>query len=253
MRVLVPPDYDSRENWDRHYPVLYLNDGQNLFDSTTSTLNAAEWQVDETVAALVASNDLPPMIVVGIDNAGRRGRFKEYFPWLDEYLDPPEPDPQGDRYPQFLVDEVLPFVEQRYRVRRDAAGRGIGGSSAGALAALIAVMRRPDTFSRLLIESPSLYVANARVLDEACSVSVWPEMIYLGTGTNERGAGHCDPAVEHEDELVHDLRRFRDILLRNGVDSIRVRLVVEPCAVHTEGAWAARLPGALRFLYASHN
>ena len=115
LRVLVPPGYDAAENRARRYPVLYLNDGQNLFDATTSVLNPMEWRVDETVHSVVTAGWIRPMIVVGIDNAGRRGRFREYFPYVDEYLRPPEPDPQGKRYPSFLVDEVIPFIEARYR------------------------------------------------------------------------------------------------------------------------------------------
>ena len=146
LRVLVPDGYDAAAQRERRYPVLYLNDGQNLFDAATAVLNPLEWRVDETLRDLTASATVPPMVVVGIDNAGRRNRFKEYFPWVDEFLSPPEPDPQGTRYPDFLVDEVLPFIEARYRVSRDAAGRGIGGSSAGALAAIYAVVTRPAVF-----------------------------------------------------------------------------------------------------------
>jgi predicted alpha/beta superfamily hydrolase len=249
LRVLLPPDYDAPANRTRRYPVLYLNDGQNLFDPTTSTLNPMEWRVDETVAALVAKNELPPIVVVGIDNAGRRGRFKEYFPWVDEYLSPPEPDPQGTRYPEFLVDEVLPFIESRYRVAREADGRGIGGSSAGALAALYAVARRPGTFGRLLVESPSIYVDDDHVLREAAAVKQWPARIYLGVGTNERGSATCDPHALEDPELVRDVRRLRQVLAGSGVTPDRIELRIAPCAVHDERAWADRLPHALTFLF----
>ena len=108
--------------------MLYLNDGQNLFDAATSTFTGREWRVDETVRELTAAGRIPPIVVVGIDHAGRRERFREYFPWVDRFLEPPEPDPQGARYPAFLVDEVIPFVEARYRVARDPEQRGVGGS-----------------------------------------------------------------------------------------------------------------------------
>jgi predicted alpha/beta superfamily hydrolase len=248
LRVLLPAGYDAPGNRTRRYPVLYLNDGQNLFDSTTSTLNPMEWRVDETVAGMVAKRELPPIIVVGIDNAGRRGRFKEYFPWRDEYLDPPEPDPQGKRYPEFLVDEVLPFIESRYRVAREPSGRGIGGSSAGALAAMYAVISRPGIFGRLLVESPSVYVDDYHVLRDALSVRQWPQRIYLGVGTNESGSATCDPAVE-DAELVTDVKRFRKVLIDAGVAARRIDLTITPCGVHNEQAWAARLPRALSFLF----
>src|SRR4051812_42215476 len=116
LRILLPSGYDAPDNQARRYPVLYLNDGQNLFDAATSTFTGREWRVDETVRDLIAAGRIPPIVVVGIDHAGRRERFREYFPWVDTFLDPPEPDPQGTRYPAFLVDEVIPFVEAQYRV-----------------------------------------------------------------------------------------------------------------------------------------
>ena len=249
LRVLLPKDYDAATNRSRHYPVLYFNDGQNLFDSTTAVLNPMEWRVDETVQQLELSGRITPIIVVGIDNAGRRNRFKEYFPYVDQYLRPPEPDPHGKRYPAFLLDEVVPFIEARYRVDRDPNSRGLGGSSAGALAALYTVVTRPGTFGRLLIESPSIYVDDSRILRDASGVSVWPERIYLGVGTNEGGRPDCDPNASTEPELVRDVRRLERLLRAGGVDSSRIKLVVAPCAVHNEAAWAARLPNALTFLF----
>ena len=253
LRVLLPDGYDAPENRDRRYPVLYLNDGQNLFDASTSVLNPMEWRVDETVHALVAGRTIPPMIVVGIDSAGRRARFKEYFPYVDQYLQPPEPNPQGKRYPAFLVDEVIPFIDDHYRVARDPAGRGIGGSSAGALAAIYAVVARPGVFGRLLVESPSIYVDEAHILRDASKVAAWPERIYLGAGTNESGQRTCDPNDRDEPELVSDVRRFERLLRDAHVDATRIHLTIVPCAVHDEAAWASRLPDALTFLYGGAN
>ena len=253
LRVLLPDGYDAPENRDRRYPVLYLNDGQNLFDASTSVLNPMEWRVDETVHALVAGRTIPPMIVVGIDSAGRRARFKEYFPYVDQYLQPPEPNPQGKRYPAFLVDEVIPFIDDHYRVARDPAGRGIGGSSAGALAAIYAVVARPGVFGRLLVESPSIYVDEAHILRDASNVAAWPERIYLGAGTNESGQRTCNPNDRDEPELVSDVRRFERLLRDAHVDATRIHLTIVPCAVHDEAAWASRLPDALTFLYGGAN
>jgi len=250
LRILLPSGYEAPENRGRRYPVLYLNDGQNLFDAATSTFTGREWCVDETVRALTAAGRIPPIVVVGIDHAGRRERFREYFPWVDTFLDPPEPDPQGARYPAFLVDEVIPFVEARYRVSRDPAQRGIGGSSAGGLAAINAVVARPGVFGRLLIESPSIYVDDAHILKNATGVTTWPSRIFLGAGTAEGPPRTCDPADGVEPEVVADLRRFAALLRSAGVADARVRLTVTPCATHDEAAWAGRLPDALAFLYA---
>ncbi len=101
IRVLVPPGYDQSVNRNKRYPVLYLNDGQNLFDLRTSEFNPMEWQVDEVVERLLTKRVIPPIIIVGIDCAGRRMRFNEYFPYADEFLSPPMPSPEGDKYPEF--------------------------------------------------------------------------------------------------------------------------------------------------------
>jgi predicted alpha/beta superfamily hydrolase len=249
LRVLVPRGYDAPENRDRRYPVLYLNDGQNLFDSATSTFNPMEWRVDESVDSLVAAGAIPPLIVVGIDNAGRGGRFHEYFPYVDAYLTPPDPDPQGRRYPEFLVDEVIPFIESRYRTMPGPAMRGLGGSSAGALAALYTAVARPGMFGRLLIESPSIYVDDARILREAESVGEWPARLYVGAGTNEGGQPECPTDAPDEPELVADVRRLERVLAGAGVHPTRIHVEITPCGEHHEGAWAARLPTALSFLY----
>jgi predicted alpha/beta superfamily hydrolase len=250
LRILLPSGYDAPENRDRRYPVLSLNDGQNLFDAATSTFTGREWRVDETVRELTAAGRIAPMIVVGIDHAGRRERFREYFPWVDAFLDPPERDPQGARYPAFLVDEVMPFVQARYRVVRDPKERGVGGSSAGGLAAINAVVTRPGVFGRLLVESPSIYVDDAHILKVAAGVTTWPSRIALGTGTAEGAPRACDPADKAEPEVVADLGRFAALLRRAGVADARIRLTVTPCATHDEDAWARRLPDALAFLYA---
>ena len=252
LRVLVPDGYDAEQNRERRYPVLYLNDGQNLFDATTSVLNPMEWRVDETVGELTSAGRIAPMIVVGIDNAGRRGRFKEYFPWVDQYLRPPEPDPQGSRYPEFVVDEVIPFIEARYRVAGDPRNRGLGGSSAGALAAIYAAIRRPGVFGRLLVESPSLYVDDAHILREAARAVSWPDRIDPGQAPMRVGGLAAIRPISAEPELVRDVRRFERLLHEARVDAARIRVVVAPCAIHDEAAWAARLPEALTFLYGRH-
>jgi predicted alpha/beta superfamily hydrolase len=252
LRVLVPRGYDAPENRARRYAVLYLNDGQNLFDSTTSMFNPTEWRVDETVDSMVAAGAIPPLLVVGIDNAGRRGRFHEYFPWVDEYLDPPDPDPQGARYPEFLLEEVIPFVESRYRTQPGPDGRGLGGSSAGALAALYTAVTRPAEFGRLLVESPSIYVDDGRILREAAGVRAWPARMYFGVGTNEGGRPDCRPAATDEPELVRHVRELVRLIERDTsgtARTVRIHVEVASCAVHDEAAWGRRLPTALAFLY----
>jgi enterochelin esterase-like enzyme len=134
-------------------PVLYLNDGQNLFDPARA-FGGVTWRVAETVRRLVRRRRIPPLIVVGIDHGGPL-RSREYLPVEDD-RNPEARDPLGRRYVEFITREVIPFVERRYPASRHAAGRGFGGSSYGAVAALFTVLQKPGRFGRLLLESPSL-------------------------------------------------------------------------------------------------
>jgi enterochelin esterase-like enzyme len=249
LRVLLPSGYDAPANRNRVYPVLYLNDGQNLFDSTTAVFNKMEWRVDETVARLVADRKIPPIIVVGIDNAGRRGRAREYLPYPDEYLSPPEPHPDGKRYPEFLAREVLPFVRAHYRVATDRRHVGVGGSSYGAVAALYTAMIHTELFGLLLAESPSLYVDSTHILRDAARLRVPLVRTYLGVGTNEEGKPNCNPKSPVVSEAEADVRHLEAILRRKAIPLSRIKVIVAPCAVHNEDAWATRLPTALTFLF----
>lgn len=249
VRVWLPPGY-ANEDPGRAYPVLYLNDGQNLFDAETSTFNPMEWRVDETATDLIQSRRLRPLIVVGIDHAGRRGRAREYLPYPDESLDPPEPNPQGNRYAAFLEREVIPMIESRYRVLSGRENRGLGGSSYGALVSLHVAHSRPELFSRLLLESPSFYVSDYRVLKEIDPKELKLDRVYLGVGTNELGREGCpeDHAVNRE--AVAGVRRAAALFDTAGLkESKELRVQIESCAAHNERYWAQRLDDALPFLF----
>lgn len=250
IRVWLPPGYSEEGEGEETYPVLYLNDGQNLFDAETSVSGSHEWGVDETVAELIGRGEIQPLVVVGIDNAGRRGRSREYLPYPDEFLEPPEPDPKGTLYDDFLAEDVLPFVESRYRVARDSRGRALGGSSYGALAALYVATVRPGLFSALLLESPSFYVDGDRVLREADPERLGVERIYLGVGTNEIGEKGCPEDRPVNLEAVDGVRKAAALFRRAGLrDGEELEVLVEPCGEHGEKAWARRLPEALGFLF----
>lgn len=237
LRILLPVGYRLPENRKRRYPVLYLNDGQNLFDVCTSVFNREEWQVDEIVGELVAKGKLEPLIVVGIDNGGRRLRPREYLPYVDETLSPPEPRPQGKLYPHFLLEEVVPYVEKRFRVLRGPENRVLGGFSYGAGIALFTVIDRPGSFGGLLLESPSIYADNDHILRDAASVRVWPRRIYVGTGTVQ--------------EPVEDVQKLETLLRQAGLGNDRLCVVVQQGAAHSEKWWADRLAKALQFLFPS--
>ena len=240
LRVWVPPGYEDAENAARQYPVLYLNDGQNLFEPATS-FNGVEWQVDETADRLIRQEVIPPLIIVGVDNAGKE-RVREYMPHRS--FQPMMLRVQGTRYPSFLIKEVMPFVERHYRVASGPRNTGLGGSSLGALIALYTVAVSPGIFGRLLLESPSLWAANRQIIRQTRTVRRWPERIFLATGSAEAGRPDRDRS------MVDDVHELAAILHRSGLDGRRLRLVVDQGASHHESAWARRFPETLSFLFA---
>src|SRR5580692_1592842 len=179
LRVWLPPGYDDEENAGRHYPVFYLNDGQNLFETATA-FAGIEWQVDETADRLIREGVVPPLIVVGIDNA-TKDRIREYMPHRS--MQPMMLRAQGRYYPDFLMKEVMPFVERNYRVATGPENTGLGGSSLGGLVALYTAIVRPEVIGRLLIESPSLWISNRQLIKDSRTVRIWPERIFLAAGT----------------------------------------------------------------------
>jgi enterochelin esterase-like enzyme len=239
LRVWLPPGYDDAKNSGRHYPVLYLNDGQNLFEAATSYAGV-EWQVDETADRLIREDAVLAMIIVGIDNTGK-DRIREYMPHRS--MNPMMLRVQGRYYPDFLIKEVMPFVERNYRVGAGPENTGLGGSSLGGLIALYTAMVRPGVIGRLLVESPSLWASHRQAIKESRSVRIWPERIYLGVGTAEAGS------AERSRTVVDDVRELAAILRRAVLSEKRLRLVVKDGAGHNEAAWAERFPEALRFLF----
>ncbi|MFZ0762207.1 MAG: alpha/beta hydrolase-fold protein [Candidatus Sulfotelmatobacter sp.] len=239
LRIWLPPGYDDAENEGRHYPALYLNDGQNLFEAATA-YGGVEWQADETAERLIGAGAVPPLIIVGMDNAGK-DRIREYMPRRS--MRPMRLRVQGRDYPDFLMKEVMPFVENNYRVVTGPENTGLGGSSLGALIALYTAMTRPGVVGRLLLESPSLWASNRQAIKESRGVRIWPERIHLAVGTAEAGN------TEQSRTVVDDVRELAGILRRAVLSEKRLRLVIEEGARHNEAAWAERFPGALQFLF----
>ena len=239
LRVWLPPGYDDAENADRHYPVLYLNDGQNLFEGATA-FNGVEWQADEAGDRLIREGVVPPMIIVGMDNTGR-DRVREYMPHRS--LHPMILRVYGTRYPAFLFKEVVPFIARSYRAASGPENMGLGGSSLGALIALYTAAVRPGVIGRLLLESPSLWASNRQLIRQSRGVQRWPGRVYLATGTAEAGRRDKDQS------MVDDVRELAGIMRRAWFDDARLRLVVDEGAVHNEAAWARRFPEALAFLF----
>ena len=180
LRVWLPPDYDG---WGAtRYPVLYLNDGQNLFDPATA-FAGVHWQVGETATRLIAEHKIRPLIIVGIDNT--KSRVNEYIPYKSK--DPRVLNAKGKRYPDFLRREVMPLIEACYPVLKGPESTGLGGSSLGGLITLYTQLAAPGVFGRLLIESPSLFVAERKILERSRRFRSWPARTYLGSAHGRRG------------------------------------------------------------------
>ena len=239
IRVWLPPDYEN--GGGTRYPVLYLNDGQNLFEASTA-FGGVHWQVGETASRLISEKKIRPLIIVGIDNTGKN-RAREYLPYKSR--DPKVLVVQGTSYPKFLQREVMPLVEGHYAVLSGSKNTGLGGSSLGGLITLYTQLATPGVFGRLLIESPSLFVANRKILAECRKFRAWPWRLYLGMGTREVG----DPAKD--EKVTNDARELAKILFAAQLGEDRLKVRIEEGGAHSEAAWAARFPEALEFLYSA--
>jgi predicted alpha/beta superfamily hydrolase len=230
--VALPPGYGLAA---LRYPVIYLHDGQNLFDPATSFVG--DWGLVETLNALGAEGVKP--IVVGIPNRGRRRRF-EYSPFRDLL----HGGGSGDRYLGFIVETVKPLVDAAFRTRPERAHTVIGGSSLGGLISLYALYRHAGIFGAASVQSPALWFARRaifRFLERQRSQPVAAETrIHLDVGTEE-GA-----------ETLADVRRLREFLLNAGyVPGRNLSYLEEAGAGHHEAAWGRRLRAALPFLLGS--
>jgi enterochelin esterase-like enzyme len=230
--VYLPPGYDRDSR--AHYPVLYLQDGQNLFDPATSFVPGVDWRVGQTADSLITGGLVQPLIIVGIYNAGK-SRVDEYTP----IKAPRHGGGRGELYAKFLVREVMPFVTGEYRAAADPELTGIGGSSLGALISLYIGLKHPNVFRRVAALSPSVWWNQRWLQRFAASLSVEPRpRIWIDIGTKE-GA-----------RIVQDVEQFRDVLLAKGWRLNRdLHYERVQGGEHNEAAWAERVGPFLQFLY----
>ena len=242
LYVYLPPSYDRG---DARYPVIYMHDGQNLFDQTISY--AGEWQVDETMETL--SHAGLEAIVVGIPNQGKR-RLDEYGPFRDERL---KVGGGGGAYLAFIVETVKPLIDRDFRTLAGRQHTGIIGSSMGGLISLYGFFRHPETFGFAGVMSPSLWFAQGAIFPFVQAAPTAAGKIHLDIGTYEgpdMRDHHALPPT-YVGRHVLSLRQMRDLLIQKGYrDGVDISYEEAPEAVHNEAAWARRLPGALRFLLA---
>lgn len=230
--VYLPPGYNQEPQ--RRFPVLYLHDGQNLFDGATSFIPGMDWHVGHTADQNIQEGRVEPLIIVGIYNAGKQ-RLGEYTPTRMPRLG----GGRANRYAKFLLEEVRPFVGGQYRVQQGGEGTGIGGSSLGGLVSLYLGLRQPHIFGKIAALSPSVWWNERVILRFASAAPVEPlPRIWLDIGTREGP------------RIVDDVERFRDVLIRKGWQPEQ-NLHFERIegAEHNEAAWARRVGPFLQFLY----
>ena len=264
VRVYLPAGYDAGGG---RYPVLYLQDGQNLFAAG----GYGDWLIDETLDRLVAEGRTEGVIVVGIDNGERR--WEEYSPWINrrmhEWIDPawarPENGGEGAAYVDFLARTLKPEIDRRYRTLPDAAHTGIGGSSMGGLISLYAGLERPDVFGRVMAMSPAVWFAEGggawlseNQLLEYIRGRTPPATVrfYVDMGTEERSRESDPDVVDRKGRRVTYPRAYLegaaaavDALRDGGVPEANLRYVVDAGAPHHESAWARRFEAAMTWLF----
>lgn len=232
--VYLPPGYD--DDAQRRFPVLYLQDGQNLFDGATSFVPGKYWHAGETADYLIGKGAIQPLIMVGIYNLGNR-RVGEYTPTRSGRLG----GGRADRYTRMILEELRPFVAANYRVLPDAWHTGIGGSSLGGLLSLYAGLRYPQVFGQVAAPSPSVWWDRGWIHRFAGRTEIPARpRIWLDIGTRE--APRMVPRTE----------QFRDVLLGRGWSLGRdLHFEIIDGGQHNEDAWAARFAPCLQFLFPS--
>jgi enterochelin esterase-like enzyme len=256
LRVWLPPGYHDTVNAGRTYPVLYLFDGQFLFDKCTGPSQVMEIHVDEALTNLIQRRAMEPIILIGIDNGQSPDtRNLEYQP----YSNPLEPvdDPstlQGKRIPVFMAKDVVPFVSSHYRISKGAENTGVGGFSAGSVAALECLIQRPDLFGLGLLESTSLQFGNGQLIRETSPILKGPIRVSIGVGTAEVGPdlSKAFGTPEIDSAFVRLSQQLAENLKAAWFNHPEVRLTVEQGAAHRLDAWAKRVPGDLEFLFPYH-
>ena len=237
--VYLPPGYDRETK--RRYPVLYLHDGQNLFDGATSFIPGKEWHADEAAQSLIAAGKVEPLIMVGIYNAGRL-RVDEYTPTRSAQYNA---GGKADLYGRMIVEELKPFIDRNYRTKRGAADTGLGGSSLGGLVTLHLGLKYPKTFGKLAVVSPSVWWDDRMIVQRVRELKRKPtQRIWLDMGTDEAS----DP--KRNESFIADARLLRDALMEKGwKPGHDLKYGEVEGAKHSEDAWAAQFPQMLEYLF----
>lgn len=242
LRIYLPPSYASATT--RKYPVLYMHDGQNLFDASSAAFGV-EWQVDETIDNLEKSGWIRETIVVGIDNTG--GRMEEYTPSEDDGS-----GGKGDLYARFVIGEVMPWVDSHFRTQCEAKNTGLAGSSLGGLISLYMGWEYPEHFGNVAAMSTSLWWDSNDLLkqitadkDSRPAIKLWVD---VGTGEGDDSDG------DGLTYMVEDARELTSVALSKGFSFGSNLGFFEQIGVgHNEAAWASRFEKVPTFFFGLNN
>lgn len=234
IQVYLPPRYDGES---RRYPVLYMQDGQNIFDPGAV---GKEWEMDETADALVRDGKIQPLIIVGIPNT--KERRDEYTPTYVEWERPDGTVVKGggkaDVYGRYLIEELKPFIDRTYRTQTDAAGTALGGSSLGGLVSLWLALEHPQVFGGALAVSPTVWWDNNVILTKIAALpGPLPIRVWVDIGGLEGK------------EAVSGVRRLREALINKGWKlGVDFEYFEQADGQHDEISWGSRVERMLTFL-----
>lgn len=257
ITVYLPPGYEKSNT---SYPVMYMHDNQNLFDTDRSTYGDI-WKVDQAIDAIVSEGFMEGIIVVGIDNPasdneeGVVGRLDEYSPWVNSDIQhmllenriTRDVGGYGQQYAQFLVEDLKPMIDEKYRTLPDRFNTAVAGSSMGGLISLYIGLEYEEVFSKIGAFSTAVWFAEKELLaliqDHAPDL---PMKWYLDIGTKETSNDDVD---DFNEIYIKGTMEVYESLLKVGVKEENIKLVVDEGAVHNEKFWANRFPAALKWLY----
>ncbi len=233
IHVLLPHNY--YEEPDRHYPVHYMMDAQNLFGHGSDYGN---WQIDKSLTAL-AKEGKGNVIIVAVDHA-EDARVQEFSP----YDIPRLGKGKGALFLKFLAETLKPFIDQKYRTKSDRLNTGMGGSSVGGLLTIYAALMFPHVFGRLMIFSPSLWISGKIYFDAIHFFEPFETKIYLYGGEKEGNE------VE-QDNMITNMKRLNQTLVNQGFGykRVEINMVIDPKGEHSETRWGEEFPTALNWLF----
>ena len=223
--VWLPPSY--KKDLSKKYPVLYMQDGQNIFDPKTSSYGV-DWQLDEAADSLIKANSIKEIIIVGIYNTSDRNT---------EYLD----TKLGHAYMKFVVNKLKPFIDKNFRTLPDRNNTAVGGSSSGGTISFLLAWDYPDIFSQAACLSPAFHIQNINLVRKVLNYSGPMKGIrfYFDNGT-----------IDLDSLLLTGTKEMVSALISKGYRPGKdFEFYIAKGATHNEAAWAKRNWRYLEFMF----